>query len=106
MAGTFGFQNVVTPFLQTPTFPIHSKLSLHLFYASNTSYYQRVAVPLRLQTIIFIIRNQTFANQTIALISHAGQVMLKILQASLQQYINREVPDVQSGFRRDRVTRD
>ena len=40
------------------------------------------------------------------LISHASKVMLKILQASLQQYMNRELPDVQAGFRKDRGTRD
>ena len=39
---------------------------------------------------------------TIALISHASKVMLKILQAWLQQYVNRELPDVQAGFRKDR----
>jgi len=43
---------------------------------------------------------------TIALISHASKVMLKILQASLQQYVNRELPDVQVGFRKGRGTRD
>ena len=43
---------------------------------------------------------------TIALISHDSRVTLKILQASLQQYVNRELPDVQAGFRRDRETRD
>ena len=43
---------------------------------------------------------------TIALISHASKVMLKILQARLQQYVNREFPDVQAGFRKDRRTRD
>ena len=42
----------------------------------------------------------------IALISHASKVMLKILQARLQQYINRELPDVQAGFRKGRRTRD
>ena len=42
----------------------------------------------------------------IALISHAGKVMLKILQASLQQYVNRELPDVQARFRKGRRTRD
>ena len=42
----------------------------------------------------------------IALISHASKVMLKILQASLQQYVNRELPDVQAGFRIGRGTRD
>ena len=43
---------------------------------------------------------------TIALISHASKVMLKILQGSLQQYVNRELPDVQVGFRKGRGTRD
>ena len=43
---------------------------------------------------------------TIALISHGSQVMLKILQARLQQYMNCELPDVQSGFRKGRGTRD
>ena len=43
---------------------------------------------------------------TIALISHASKVMLKILQARLQQYVNHEPPDVQSGFRKGRGTRD
>ena len=43
---------------------------------------------------------------TIALISHASGVMLKILQARLQQYVNRELPDVQGGFRKGRKTRD
>ena len=38
--------------------------------------------------------------------SHASKVMLKILQARLQQYINRELPDVQAGFRKGRGTRD
>ena len=43
---------------------------------------------------------------TIALISHASKVMLKILQARLQQCVNRELPDVQAGFRKGRGTRD
>ena len=43
--------------------------------------------------------------RTIALISHASQVMLKILQARLQQYVNHELPDVQIGFRKDRGNR-
>ena len=43
---------------------------------------------------------------TLALISHAGKVMLQILQARLQQYVNRELPDVQAGFRKGRGTRD
>ena len=43
---------------------------------------------------------------TVALISHASKVMLKILQARLQQYVNRELPDVQAGFRKGRGTGD
>ena len=43
---------------------------------------------------------------TIALILHASKVMLKILQARLQQYVNCELPDVQAGFRKGRGTRD
>ena len=43
---------------------------------------------------------------TIALISYASKVMLKILQASLQQFVNCELPDVQAGFRKGRGTRD
>ena len=44
--------------------------------------------------------------RTIALISHASKVILKILQARLQQYVNCELPDVQAGFRKGRGTRD
>ena len=43
---------------------------------------------------------------TSALISHARKVMLKILQARLEQYVNHELPDVQIGFRKGRGTRD
>ena len=43
---------------------------------------------------------------TISLISHTSKVMLKILQARLQQYVNRELPDVQAGFQKGRETRD
>ena len=43
---------------------------------------------------------------TIALISHTSKVMLKILHARLQQYVNRELPDVRAGFRKGRGTRD
>ena len=43
---------------------------------------------------------------TIALISHTSKVLLKILQARLQQYMNHELPDVQAGFRKGRGTRD
>ena len=44
--------------------------------------------------------------RTIALISHASEVILKILQARLQEYVNREFPDVQAGFRKGRGTGD
>ena len=47
-----------------------------------------------------------FNYQTIALISHTSKVMLKILQARLQQYVNHELLDVQAGFRKGRGTRD
>ena len=43
---------------------------------------------------------------TIALISHTSKAMLKILHARLQQYVNRELPDVEAGFRKGRATRD
>ena len=43
---------------------------------------------------------------TITLISHASKLMLKILQARLQQYVNRELPDIQAGFRKGRGSRD
>ena len=46
------------------------------------------------------------AQTTIALISHASKVMLKILQVRFQQYVNHELPDVQAGFRKGRGTRD
>ena len=54
--------------------------------------------------VIFIIICSKY--RTIALISQASKVMLKILQGRLQQYVNRELPDVQAGFRKGRGTRD
>ena len=50
--------------------------------------------------------NECSNYRTIALISDTGKVMLKILLARLQQYVNRELPDVQAGFRKGRGTRD
>ena len=52
------------------------------------------------------IERQCSNYRTIALISHASKVMLKILQARLQQYMNHELPDVQAGLRKGRGTRD
>ena len=54
----------------------------------------------------FTLLYLTAGNRVIALISHASKVVLKILQARLQQYVNRELPDVQAGFRKGRGTRD
>ena len=51
-------------------------------------------------------RQRVFKLLCIALISHASKIMLKILQARLQQYVNRELPAVQAGFRKGRGTRD
>ena len=47
-----------------------------------------------------------YNKKKIALVSHASKVMLKIIQARLQQYMNYELPDVQNGFRKGRGTRD
>ena len=49
---------------------------------------------------------ESLNSRTIAVISHVSKVMLKILQARLQQYMNCELPDVQAGFRKGRGTRD
>ena len=70
------------------------------------------AVATRLERSVFIpIPKKDNAKEcsnycTIALISHASKVILKILQARLQQYMNCELPDVQAGFRKGRGTRD
>ena len=53
-----------------------------------------------------IMRINCLFRVDIALISHASKVMLKILQARLQRYVNRELPDVQAGFLKGRGTRD
>ena len=55
--------------------------------------------------MMLVIESSYWKYHTIALILHASKVMLKILQARLQQYVNRELPDVQAGFRK-RGTRD
>ena len=70
------------------------------------------AVATRLEMSVFIpIPKKGKAKEcsnchTIALISHASKVMLKIRQAKLQQYVNHELPDVQAGFRKSRGTSD
>ena len=70
------------------------------------------AVATRLEKSVFIPTpkkgsTKEYLNcRTIAVISHASKVMLKILQVRLQQYMNCELPDVQAGFRKGRGTRD
>ena len=63
------------------------------------------------RSVFILIPKKGNANEcsnscTTALISHASKVMLKILQAGLQQYVNQELPDVQAGFRKCREIRD
>ena len=65
------------------------------------------AVATGLEKVSFHSNSKECSNyRTITLISHASKVMLKILQARLQQYMNCELPDVQAGLRKGRVTRD
>ena len=73
---------------------IHDLLNLHIFLI------------LFLLSGLFLLILESVYQLLIALISHASKVMLKILQARLQQYVNRELPDVQAGFRKGRGTRD
>ena len=75
--------------------------------------WENSAVPTRLEkgSVFIPITKKGNAKEcsnycTTALISHASNAMLKILQARLQQYMNQELPDVQTGFRKDRGTRD
>ena len=65
--------------------------------SSRQEYWSGVPLPSPLQCSNY---------HTIALISQANKVILKILQARLQQYVNHELPDVQAGFRKGRGTRD
>ena len=70
------------------------------------------AVATGLETSVFILipkkgnAKECSNYHTIALISHASKVMLKIPKARLQQYVNCEIPDVQAGFRKGRDSRD
>ena len=65
------------------------------------------AVATELENVSFHSRAKECSNyHTVALISHTSKVMLKILQAKLQEYVNHEIPDVQAGFRKGRGTRD
>ena len=65
------------------------------------------AVATELEKVSFHSNPKEHSNyRTIAFISHASKVMLKILQARFQQYVSRELPDVQAGFRKGRGSRD
>ena len=73
----------------------------------STIYFENLAVATRLKKVSFHSNSKESSNyHTIALISHASKLMLKILQARLQQYVNHELPDVQASFRKGRRTRD
>ena len=66
---------------------------------------RQVFIPVHFSSLI--PRMSTFTiYHTVALISHASKIMLKILQARLQQHMNCELPDIQAGFRKGRRTRD
>ena len=68
---------------------------------------ENTAVTTGLEKVSFHSNAKECSNyHTIALISHASKVMLKILQARFQQYMNHELPDVQAGFRKGRGTKD
>ena len=68
---------------------------------------ENTTVATGLEKVSFHSNSKECSNyHTIALISHTNKVMLKILQARLQQYVNCELPDVQAGFRKGRGTRD
>ena len=68
---------------------------------------EKSAVATGLEKVSFHSNPKECSNYfTVALISHASKVMFKILQARLQQYVNRELPDAQAGFRKGRGTRD
>ena len=72
-----------------------------------SAYLENSAMATGLEKVSFHSNAKECSNyHTNALISHASKVMLKILQARLQQYVNRELPDVQAGFRKGGGTRD
>jgi hypothetical protein len=73
----------------------------------GTLHSNRYIFPFLLASLLFSGNAKECLNyRIIALISHASKVMLQILQARLQQYVNNELPDVQAGFRKGRGTRD
>ena len=87
---------------------IHTHICIHI--CKHTYTHIHTYIHICIHTNIHICTIYTHIHiciyRTIALISHTSKVMLKILQARLQQYVNRELPDVQAGFRKDRGTSD
>ena len=80
----------------------HYYTSSEILTISNSNWKRSVFIPIPKK-----VNDKECSNYcTIALISHTSKVMLKILQARLQQYVNHELPDVQAGFRKGRGTRD
>ena len=102
--------------LETPHYPFilqHTSPMDSFSYTATISYSRNLALPNNsavatgLEKVSFHSNPKECSNyRTVALISHAMKVMLKILQARLQQYMNCELPDVQAGFRKGRGTRD
>ena len=66
----------------------------------------KLPISVELETVLTILSKECSNYHTMALMSHASKIMLKILQARLQQYMNHELPDVQAGFQKGRGTRD
>ena len=108
----------ISDFKRSLVFPIllFSSISLH-YYCESAAHnmptnLENSAVATGLEKVSFHSSpkerqcQRIFNYRTIELMSHASKVMLKLLQARLQQYVHRELPDVQAGFRKDRGTRD
>ena len=92
--------HLVFPFLILLTFSLPNFLALSLWFLLSNERSVFIPIPKKGNA------KECSNYHTIALISHASKVVLKILQARLQQYINHELPDVQAGFRKGRGTRD
>ena len=86
------------------------KMMLWKCYTQYASKFEKLSSGHRTGKVQFSFQSQRrkecSSYRTTALISHASKVMFKILQTRLQQYVNRELPGVQAGFRKGRGTRD
>ena len=91
---------------------IYICMHIYMLHSICQQIYKTQQVPQDWKRLIFILipkkgNAKECSNYcTTALVSHAGKIMLKILRARLQQYVNRELPDVQARFRKGRGTRD